>query len=153
MSSDSEPAPDREAPASQSSTPAGQEPARGKEARRPILESASAAVDYIDGARKDTKVSLRDFDRRTNMLMGSALLFLIVPLFWPTIPSAWLWVGDGIFGIIILVFLSSRFGLLRTLSPRQAILVWEMIIGSAILGAFLAVNAHGLINLIRAAVK
>jgi hypothetical protein len=37
-------------------------------------------------------------------------------------------------------YVANRFGILNTLSPRQALLTWQLLIGASFLGTFLTLN-------------
>jgi uncharacterized membrane protein len=48
--------------------------------------------------------------------------------------------ADALMAIVLLAFLGLRFGVIKSLQPRQAVLTWQLILGSFLLGIYLVFN-------------
>jgi hypothetical protein len=111
--------------------------------RRSRLQSSWAALRYIQGISRDNYVRLRVSDRLTSVaLLLAAILAILSLVFHPLehirLPLAFL--CDGLVGAMLVLYLLNRFGILIVLSPRQALLTWQMIVVSCVVGIFLTVN-------------
>ncbi|PWT94906.1 MAG: hypothetical protein C5B53_12190 [Candidatus Melainabacteria bacterium] len=98
------------------------------------------ALNYVLGIERS---KLRTADKTTDILLGLAILSIVLLSFAPS--EAWqvpLAFGcDVICLIVVLSFLGNRMGILRTLSQKQAVLVWDIVMGALILGVLVAVNS------------
>lgn len=122
----------------------------GAAQRRPPHVSAMEAVQYIDSLRAgESEWPVRSSDRLTNVLLGCAIFAVLIPFFFPALPTVLLVGCDILFGVMLWIYLVSRFGLMRTLPPKQAILIWELLVGATILGAFITVNIQALMAFVR----
>jgi hypothetical protein len=111
--------------------------------RRPRLASSLAALQYISSISRDNYVHLRVSDRLTSVtLLLASILAVLSLVFHPLakirLPLAIL--CDVLVGIMILLYLTNRLGILIILSPREALLTWQLIVVSCVFGIFLAVN-------------
>ncbi len=55
---------------------------------------------------------------------------------------------DLLVGVMLIFYLANRFGIINTLTPRQALLTWQLIMGSAFLGIFMTINLAVVIGLL-----
>lgn len=116
--------------------------------RRKTIWSASAeAINYI---YKLPRGKLRLIDRTSDLLLALAILLIGLLSFAPAvswqIPLAV--VCDIVCVVAVVAFLASRLGILRTLSDKQAVLVWDIVIGVLVLGVLIAINSLGLVRMI-----
>src|SRR5262249_11889827 len=128
-------------------------PAEEMVKRRVCLQSSLAAWRYVNSVGRDNEVKVRDTDRATSVALlivcVAALLALVVPFDWmvqhrvPFVMAA-----DVLVGVALLMHVANRFGIVTTLTPRQALLTWQLMLGSSLLGIFLAVNLGIIIALV-----
>ncbi len=108
--------------------------------RRSMLKGTCAFLQYIGSLpRKE----YRKGDKVSDLLVLVCLLFAVMLI---TLPSALVRppvvaLADLVFLAVIVFFIMSRMGILITLSERQAILVWDIIVGALLLGMLLSFNA------------
>ncbi len=111
--------------------------------RRSRWQSSFAALKYVTALANDNEIKIRDTDRATSiaLLIVSILtvLSLIVRPFAPYSINL-LAVVDLLAGASLSFYLANRFGILTTLPPRQALLIWQLVLGSIFIGMFVAIN-------------
>lgn len=119
--------------------------------RRSRWESSAAAIRYISSLTRDDEVRVRDSDRATTifLLLSSILtvLSLVVKPF-AGLRLQLVLVCDLLVGVMLIFYLANRFGIINTLTPRQALLTWQLMMGSAFLGIFMTINMAVLIALV-----
>lgn len=127
--------------------------------RRTMWQSSLAALRYVSSLTRDNEVKIRDSDRATArallLVCAFALLTLILPLLAtsnepPALQRFLLWMNsqrtpivgaaDVLVGIALLRYVANRFGIMTTLTPRQALLCWHLMLGASLLGIFMAIN-------------
>lgn len=111
--------------------------------RRPRLESSLAALQYINSIARDNYVHLRVSDRLTSItLLLAAILAVLSLVFHPLagIRLPLVILCDVLVGVMILLYLTNRLGILIILSPREALLTWQLIVVSCVFGIFLTIN-------------
>jgi len=128
-------------------------PAEEMVKRRSRWQSSLAAWRYVNSVSRDNEVKVRDTDRATSaallIVCLAALLALVVPFDWmvqhrvPFVLAA-----DVLVGVALLMHVANRFGIVTTLTPRQALLTWQLMLGASLLGIFLAVNLGIIIALV-----
>jgi hypothetical protein len=123
--------------------PAYSNPGGGIVQRRSRWYSSLAALRYVNSLSKDDDVRVRDSDRATSifLLIGAILTIvsLVVPQLAPhRVPLVL--VCDALVGVMLVFYVANRFGILNTLSPRQALLTWQLLMGASFLGIFLTIN-------------
>lgn len=127
---------------------------QGISQRRSRWLSSWAALKYINSLYKTDEVKVRESDKTTNLLLSLAILGIAVLIFCPIAlargPLAL--VCDLLFAATVISYIANRLGILSTLSPRQAVLVWEVCIGMAIFAVLIAVNMSCLTDMFRAVV-
>ena len=141
-------------------------PAEEMVKRRSRWQSSLAALRYVSSVSRDDEVKLRDTDRATSLWLLIvcllAVLCLVLPQFAQTAPGPLGWLfgfmavqrmplilaADVLIGIALLMYVANRFGIVTTLTPRQALLTWQLMLGSSLLGIFLAVNLGAIICLV-----
>jgi hypothetical protein len=108
--------------------------------RQSVWAASYEALNYVLGIERS---KLRTADKTTDILLGLAILSIVLLSFAPS--EAWqvpLAFGcDILCLVIVLSFLGNRMGILRTLSQKQAVLVWDIVMGALILGVLVAVNS------------
>ncbi|MBI4532659.1 MAG: hypothetical protein HY711_01830, partial [Candidatus Melainabacteria bacterium] len=134
--------------------------------RRSRWQSSLAALRYVSNVSKDNEVKLRDTDRATSLWLLVvcilAVLCLVLPQFAQSAPGPLGWLfgfmamqrmplvlaADVLVGVALLMYVANRFGIVTTLTPRQALLTWQLMLGSSLLGIFLAVNLGAIISFV-----
>jgi hypothetical protein len=119
--------------------------------RRSRWYSSLAALRYISGLSRDDDVKVRDSDRATSIsLLIASILTVLSLLFPPLAPHrlALVLVCDALVGLMLLFYVANRFGIINTLSPRQALLAWQLMMGAGVLGIFATINLAVAIALI-----
>lgn len=119
--------------------------------RRSRWQSSLAALRYIDGITKDHEVKLRDTDRATSLALLVVCVFACISMFVPQLSShriPLVGAADVLLGLTLLTHVANRFGILTTLTPRQAVLVWQLMMGSSLIGVFMAINLGIIICLV-----
>jgi hypothetical protein len=108
--------------------------------RQSAWASSYDALNYVLGIER---TKLRTADKTTDILLGLAIMSVVLLSFAPSetwqVPLAF---GCDIVCLaVVLAFMGNRMGILKTLSPKQAVLVWDIIMGALILGVLVAVNS------------
>lgn len=107
--------------------------------RRSPWAGTYESIKYISGLSRS---KFRSSDKITEVLAAVSLLGLGLLIFMPStflrLPLALF--CDTIFSICVIFFITNRLGIMTSLSERQAILVWDVILVSLLLGALIAVN-------------
>jgi hypothetical protein len=107
---------------------------------RSLLDSAYATLQYIGSLPRQ---QFRKSDKVSDLLVLVCLLFAVMLI---TLPPQLLkppvvTLADFVFLAVIVFFILSRLGILVTLTQRQAVLVWDIVIGTFLLGILLCFNA------------
>jgi len=116
--------------------------------RRSRLESSQEAFQYVSSISKDNYVRLRLSDRLTSIALVAAAILAILsivvhPLAILRLPLILL--CDGLVGTMLVLYLLNRFGILIALTPRQALLTWQMIVVSCVVGIYVTINLAALV--------
>ncbi len=103
------------------------------------------SCDYVGKASKEPSIQIRAGDRNSaNILKGSilgAFLFLAVPFFGPKEIALWCYAfADLLFFAAAALFVISRFGILRVMSMRHALVCWQLMVGTSLLSVVIAFN-------------
>jgi len=150
------PLPVAEGPASEplfsdSDQPAKVVPADSALQRRSVWYNSLSALKYVSGLSKDDEVRVRDSDRATAIaLLISCILSgvsMIIPALAP-LRLALMGICDALIGVILVFYVASRFGIINSMSPRQALLAWQLMMGASFLGIFIAINLAFVIGLV-----
>lgn len=116
--------------------------------RRSRWESSLAAIKYISTISKDDEIQVRDSDRATSIALLLMSILSAVSLLVPALSKhivALILGCDVLVGVSMIMYLANRFGIVGTLNPRQALLTWQLMMGSLFLGVFLTINLAGII--------
>ncbi len=112
-----------------------------------IFKTAQKTLSFIDNAEKDKTVKVRVDDRRSTILMWTGLGMVLVLLVLFTVSAelrpicAILGIGaDVVLGMAIVWYVIIRFGILRSLDPRYAILCFQLLLGTGIMFAYFSIN-------------
>ncbi len=100
---------------------------------------------YVRKAVSDPTIQVRAGDKNSaNILKGAifgAFVFLAIPFFGPKEYALLCYlVADLLFFAAVLLFVISRFGILRVMSMRHALVAWQLMIGTSLLSIVLAFN-------------
>jgi RsiW-degrading membrane proteinase PrsW (M82 family) len=122
--------------------------------RRSRWASSLAALRYVTSVSLDNEVKTRDSDRATAIALLVICAGALIALVMPQAEShrvAFALAADVVVGFAVLMYVANRFGIVTTFHPRQALLTWQLMLGSALLGIFLTINLALIIaELIRA---
>ncbi|MBX9685529.1 MAG: hypothetical protein K2X27_02435 [Candidatus Obscuribacterales bacterium] len=111
--------------------------------RRTRWGSSWAAFGYVMSVQKDEEIKVRDSDKATAISLlfccAGALLCLVVPGF-ENHRVTFVLAADALVGLSLLMYVANRFGIVTTFQPRQALLTWQLMLGSSLLGIFMTIN-------------
>jgi cytochrome c biogenesis protein CcdA len=100
-----------------------------------------SSVKFLKDAHAEAGViKLRSTDRATWVLLIVALALVVAAQFLQNQRTLCTIIADALMAVVLLAFLGMRFGVLRSLSARQAVLTWQLIVGSFLLGMYFAFN-------------
>jgi hypothetical protein len=111
--------------------------------RRSRWYSSLAALRYVTSLSRDDDVRVRDSDRATSIFLAISMVLTFLSLVVPQLAQhrvAFILVCDALVGVMLMFYVANRFGILNTLSPRQALLTWQLLMGASFLGIFLTLN-------------
>jgi hypothetical protein len=108
--------------------------------RNSLVDGVFSSVKHLQEAHATGHSTIRKSDRISQITLFIAVILIAAA---QMIPGERLQVSlaaDFMMAVALCTFLALRFGVIRTLLPRQTILVWQLIVGSFLLGLFLAFN-------------
>ncbi len=115
--------------------------------RRSIFSVAAETIRYIERAEKDKTLHVRTDDKKSIICMALSFLigiaFTIMFLVNKDLRAlciALALIADVLLGFSILWYVLLRFGVLRTVEPRHALLCWQLMLGAGVLFAFYTMN-------------
>src|SRR5579883_3480383 len=115
--------------------------------RANIFKTAQKTLQFIDDAEKDKTVKVRVDDQRSAMLMWTGLsltvFLLALVTINPTLRPICLLLGiiaDLVWGAAVIWYVVIRFGILRNLDPRYAVLCFQLLLGTGIMFAYFSIN-------------
>jgi hypothetical protein len=111
-----------------------------KAQRQSIADGVFGSVKHLQEAHATGLSSIRKTDRVSQVILVLAIVAVAVAQAMPSEQFIVMVIADILLALSLCAFLALRFGVLRTLGVRQAILVWQLILGSFMLGLFLAFN-------------
>ncbi|MBI5174079.1 MAG: hypothetical protein HY986_14455 [Candidatus Melainabacteria bacterium] len=141
-----------EAPAAQTSSPATPissaaaappSPADDIAKRRSPWESSAAAFDYVQKSSRTDAIQLRTSDRVTIIALLLCCILEVLSLSYTPFAGMRLpvvLICDVVLGVSTVLFLVYRLGILCSLTPRQAIVCWQLMMGCIFFGIFLCIN-------------
>lgn len=140
------------APASPPAAGAPPQPGQGGLAqRRSRWESSAAAMRYITNLTRDDEVRVRDSDRATTIFLLLSTILTVLSLVVKPFAGMRLQlvlICDLLVGVMLIFYLANRFGIINTFTPRQALLTWQLMMGSCFLGIFMTINMAVIIALL-----
>lgn len=120
---------------------------KGQKPRKNIFEISIETIAYIEKAERDKTIHYRNNDKTSTIFLFLALLcaalFAFVLVISPEnryLCVALALVSDFLFGMAILWFVLLRFGVIRTIEPRYALICWQLMLGAGVLFAFYTMN-------------
>ncbi|MDX1988883.1 MAG: hypothetical protein SFV17_19515 [Candidatus Obscuribacter sp.] len=141
-----------EAPAAETSSPATPissaaaappSPADDIAKRRSPWESSAAAFDYVQKSSRTDAIQLRTSDRVTIIALLLCCILEVLSLSYTPFAGMRLpvvLICDVVLGVSTVLFLVYRLGILCSLTPRQAIVCWQLMMGCIFFGIFLCIN-------------
>lgn len=111
------------------------------------LAGAMESMTFIENVGKDKSLKIRVDDTRSAILMAMSLVLLLVSIWMvgenPDAKAAGITIvliADALCGVSILWYCILRFGFIRSIEPRYAILCWHLVLGTGVLFSFIATN-------------
>ncbi|MBI2809371.1 MAG: hypothetical protein HYX67_00875 [Candidatus Melainabacteria bacterium] len=115
------------------------------------LKSAFHAISYLS---RMPRAHFREPDKGTELFLVGALVVVAVLLFTPAnYLNSMILFCDVLFGTTLLMFITHRFGIINTLSPKQAALVWDLIVSISLFVLFVVVHLTAVYFILRGAAK
>jgi len=111
--------------------------------RRSRWQTSLIAFRYVQSVSADNGIRIRDTDKATSIALAIATICLFLsPWINPLgkIRTNLLIVCDVFAGAVLVFYFANRFGILKTLNKRQALLTWQLILAAVYVGAFLTIN-------------
>lgn len=113
--------------------------------RANAFESCVKTFDYLSRISSDKSLTFRQSDTTTtNLLVFSlvgSLIFAVLPAFNLSSVAAICYViADILLVMAILGFVMSRFGVLRAMEPRYAMVCWHLMVGTGLLAMVIGFN-------------
>lgn len=124
--------------------------------RRSRWLSSLAALRYVSTVQKDNDIKVRDSDKATAIALLLSCAVALVSLVVPQLEQHrvnFVLVADALVGVSLFTYVVNRFGIVTTFQPRQALLTWQLMLGSSLLGIFLTINLALLIAAVIANTK
>jgi len=111
--------------------------------RRTRWLSSFAALKYVNSVQRDEEIKVRDSDKATAISLvfccAGMLVCIVVPGF-EAHRVTFMLAADALVGLSLLMYVANRFGIVTTFAPRQALLTWQLMLGSSLLGIFMTIN-------------
>ena len=111
--------------------------------RRSPWESSAAAWRYVQDAARTDNIQLRTSDRVTIIALLVCCILEVLSISYAPLSGMRLPIViccDVVLGICSVLFLIYRMGILCSLSPRQALVCWQLMMGCVFWGIFLCIN-------------
>ena len=118
-------------------------PADDRAKRRSPWESSAAAFDYVQKSSRTDAIQLRTSDRVTIIALLLCCILEVLSLSYTPFAGMRLpvvLICDVVLGVSTVLFLVYRLGILCSLTPRQAIVCWQLMMGCVFFGIFLCIN-------------
>lgn len=119
--------------------------ASGQDKRSSLIEGFFKTLKYISEVGEDKGITYRESDKRTTQFLGIALLgaviFAALPsLQMPSLALVCYIVADLFLVLAILGFVLTRFGVIRAMEPRYALVTWHLMVGTGLLTLTIGFN-------------
>jgi hypothetical protein len=111
--------------------------------RRSRWLSSLSALRYVGSVAKDEDIKVRDSDRATAIALLICCFAALACLLIPQLEAhriGFVLAADALVGFSLLMYVANRFGIVTTFAPRQALLTWQLMLGSSLLGIFMTIN-------------
>ncbi len=111
--------------------------------RRSPWQAAGAALQYVQESTRTDSIQLRTSDRVTIIALLVCCILEVLSLSYTPFAGMRLpvvIVCDVVLGVCTILFLVYRLGILCSLSPRQALVCWQLMMGCVFFGIFLCIN-------------
>lgn len=115
--------------------------------RLTAMAAAAEAMKLIDLASKDKSIKIRVDDSKSAILMALSIIFLVISCWMvgdnPAIRNvgvALVLLADALCGLSIILYCIQRFGFIRCIDPRYAIVCWHLVLGTGVLFTFISTN-------------
>jgi hypothetical protein len=110
------------------------------------LAACLESLAHVRKASADKAIAIRETDKQSvHLLRGSvvaALIFLFLPLAgFAKHAIICLIAADSFFLLALAIYIVGRFGILRVMSPRHALVCWQLMLGTSLFAIALSINA------------
>lgn len=112
----------------------------GIEKRRSRWHTSYLAIQHISASVMDPQVKVRQADRVTSYMLVCCLLFGVLYILFPEYDSSIEVIGSVFAGVALVFYISQRLGILTICTPRQTVLLTELMLGTLLLGIYIAAN-------------
>lgn len=119
--------------------------------RRSRWVSSWAAFCYVNSVQKDNSLKVRDSDKATSIALVLCCVLALISLIVPQLEQhrqSFVLAADVLVGLSLFMYVANRFGIISTFQPRQALLTWQLMVGSSLLGIFLTINLALIISFV-----
>lgn len=101
---------------------------------------------HVRKAAADKAISIRETDKQSVRLLRGSVLVALIFLFLPLAGLSkyaiiCLTAADSFFLLALVIYIVGRFGILRVMSPRHALVCWQLMVGTSLFAMALAINA------------
>lgn len=124
----------------------------GAHERISVFQSVGATLSYLKEAGDDKSIITRQEDRTSATMLRMAVIFGIIFVVAPVVAPNLHGVGfactvlaDTLLTAALVWFVARRFGILRTMTKRHAVLCCELMLGTGVLMTMLAINIVAII--------
>ncbi len=128
-------------------------PGGKREDRRSWMQNVNLTLDYIGSISRDKKLHFRASDHLTSrLLIGAFILamgFATLPFFEMNAIAFFAYIlADALLFCAITVFVVSRFGIIRAMEPRHALVCWHLMVGTGLLALVIGFNVVATVVLV-----
>lgn len=120
--------------------------------RSSVWQSVVETCKYVGQASADKSIVVREQDKVSLNLLRLAvvfaLIFIVAPMVSPDLRSLSFTstvLADLLFALALTYFVARRFGVLRSMGKRHALVCCQLMLGSGILVALVAINVAAII--------
>ena len=125
--------------------------ANSKAQRKSRWASSWLAIKFIASVFKDNGLRLRGSDAVSSIsLVVAAVVFTVIALV-PGIGGPAAILCDLIAGTAIVFYIANRLGAVTMFTPRQVLLICELILGFCVLSVYLFLNGQMILEIVRTA--
>jgi hypothetical protein len=116
-----------------------------QENRSSLIEGCFKTLKYVSEVSENKNITYRESDKRTTQFLGIALvgamIFAALPsLQMPSLALVCYITADIFLVLAIAGFVLTRFGVIRAMEPRYALVTWHLMVGTGLLALTIGFN-------------